>query len=320
MGDTLTDTLESALAQTCKNLEIVVQDNCSTDGSAEIIRAASKSDPRIKAYENNQFLSMSENWNACVRNSTGQYFVLLSADDLLKPAFVEKCLSVALARPGLGYVWAEREDIDADGNILKTHRYYGGDCILPAPVEGRINLLGGHAVPSQVMILRSAYDAEGGYDESFVWCHDRALITRIGLKRDVAYLEEPLCQYRYHPGMSSARFAYDKLGPMEIYKMRLQISREWVKTDAEKLEDEAIIARKTAQLCKGLMDQFARAGDHSKAKEYEHLMKSFCLDYAVDDGPVMQGPSDNNDAPDKSEPGIPEGAVAFSLDDLTGQL
>ena len=40
----------------------------------------------------------------------------------------------------------------------------------------------------------------------------------------------------------------------------------------------------------------------------------------VDDSPVMQGTSDNNDAPDKSEPGIPEGAVAFSLSDLTGQL
>jgi len=67
------------------------------------------------------------------------------------------------------------------------------------------------------------------------------------------------------------------------------------------------------------MDQFARAGDHSKAKEYEHLMKSFCLDYGVDDGLVMQGPAGNNDVPNKRAQGFPEGEVECSLADILGQ-
>lgn len=320
MGTTLADTLASAQNQTCRDFEIVIQNNCSTDNSADIIRTASQNDPRIKSFENDQFLSMSQNWNACVANSRGQYFVLLSADDIIKPEFLERCLSVLLAKENLGYVWTEREDIDETGNVLKVHRYYGGNCFLPAPLEGKINLFGGHAIPSQILILRSAYDEVGGYDEGLEWCHDRALIARIGLKWDTAYLEEPLCQYRYHAGMSSARFAYDKLGPMEFYKMRLQISRAWARTDEERAELEAVIAQKTAQLCKQQMEQFADAGDHRKAKEYEYLMKSFCLDYGADEVSVGQGSPVGNKSTEEVDPGLPKGAQAFSVSDLDGDV
>lgn len=91
----LDETVRSAINQTYRNIEIIIQDNASTDGTADIIRMLASEDSRISVFTNSSTVPMGENWNLCVSHAGGAYIVVLSADDLLMPDFAEdgiRCL------------------------------------------------------------------------------------------------------------------------------------------------------------------------------------------------------------------------------------
>lgn len=84
------ETINSALNQTYKNIEIIVSDNCSTDGTFELIQEAAKSDDRIKLLKQSKNLGPVINWKACIAAATGAYGKLLFSDDLIAPSCIEK--------------------------------------------------------------------------------------------------------------------------------------------------------------------------------------------------------------------------------------
>jgi len=305
MAKTLEDTVLSACNQTYKNVEIVIQNNCSTDSTDKIISSIKKLNSNVLSFNNDKHISMSQNWNAAVRNSSGDYFVLLCADDLLSPTFVERCVDVINSLPEIGYIWTERVDIDEDDNVIRRHQFYQESCLLRSPTEGMINLSGGHAVPSQVLIKRKHFDCLGGYDETLQWCHDRDLLTKIGLEHDTVYLSDALCHYRYHDEMSTKAWTYEKLGVMELYRMRLSIAKTWSKDESDFQHMKELISTNLAKLCHIFSKHFADIGDHAKSEEYRHLMHSFRLDY-----PDIALAASRSKSINKNK--IPQGAVPLN--------
>jgi len=87
------ETIESVLFQTYKTLEIIVLDNNSKDKTNAIVSQYAQYDERIKLYKNVETVEMGDNWNNCVDYATGDYIMLLSADDLLMPDFVDTALA-----------------------------------------------------------------------------------------------------------------------------------------------------------------------------------------------------------------------------------
>lgn len=85
-------TIESVLAQQYPNIEILVQDNASTDGTWELLESLAAQHPRIQIERNQVNLGMSGNWNTVIKKAQGDYVMLLSADDLLEPNFLSNCL------------------------------------------------------------------------------------------------------------------------------------------------------------------------------------------------------------------------------------
>src|ERR1700676_4691905 len=77
--------LESVLAQTFKNFEFLITDDCSTDGTSEVIERFARLDKRIKYLKNERQLGLFGNYNACMAQATGRYIKLLGHDDVLKP-------------------------------------------------------------------------------------------------------------------------------------------------------------------------------------------------------------------------------------------
>lgn len=71
--------VESARSQGYEDLEIIISDNASTDGTQEYLQ--SLSDPRVKVLLNAENLGMVANWGRCLNSATGAYFLLLSDDD-----------------------------------------------------------------------------------------------------------------------------------------------------------------------------------------------------------------------------------------------
>lgn len=93
------ETIRSVLDQTYRNIELIVQDNASTDGTWSILHDMAQQDARISIERNAANYGMAGNWNIAINRSRGDYVMLLSADDLLLPEFLERCLAVFGAQP-----------------------------------------------------------------------------------------------------------------------------------------------------------------------------------------------------------------------------
>ena len=215
--------IESALQQTWSNLEVVVVDNASTDASWAVIQDWAARDRRVRALHYDELVRMPANWNRSLGAARGEYVNLLSADDALAPGFVEHCLSLFTQQPDIGYVFTERRLLDADGNLRDEPPFYQTSAVIPGLEEGRLNLIGSHTAPSQVLIRRACLDTVGFYDERFDWAFDMHMLLKLNLRYDVGYVQDALCHYRIHPEMSSSRFSATGLGAMEIYRLKLSI-------------------------------------------------------------------------------------------------
>lgn len=88
----ITETLSSALAQTYENIEIVVVDNASTDGTWELISELAKTDNRLKVFRNETNLGPVRNWLRCVEEARGDFGKILWSDDLISETFLESTL------------------------------------------------------------------------------------------------------------------------------------------------------------------------------------------------------------------------------------
>ena len=82
--------LQSALAQDYPNLEVVVCDNASTDGTQEYMEAMT--DPRLRYVRHAENIGANANFNSCLENADGHFFLMLHDDDLLDPTFVSRCV------------------------------------------------------------------------------------------------------------------------------------------------------------------------------------------------------------------------------------
>ena len=86
--------LESALAQSVEGHEIVVIDNCSTDGTWAVVQDYAKRDSRIRCLQNDRNVGPVRNWRLGIEAARGEYCHLLFSDDRLEPDFLGETLKV----------------------------------------------------------------------------------------------------------------------------------------------------------------------------------------------------------------------------------
>lgn len=92
-GSYLPQALDSALAQTYPNLEVIVSDNCSPDGTPAVV--ARRADERTRYFRHETNIGANNNFNFCLEQAHGDYFLLLHDDDRVDPDFVESCIESA---------------------------------------------------------------------------------------------------------------------------------------------------------------------------------------------------------------------------------
>jgi glycosyltransferase involved in cell wall biosynthesis len=94
------DTIESVLAQTYRNIEYIIGDDCSTDETWDIIQKYK--DDRIVAYRNVQNLREYPNRNEAIRRAQGEYLIFIDGDDILYPHALELYVYYITLFPGCG--------------------------------------------------------------------------------------------------------------------------------------------------------------------------------------------------------------------------
>ena len=110
-------TVDSALAQTHRNVEILVVDDGSSDGTRALIEDRYRREPRVRyIHQSNAGVSAARNHG--LRLARGQFLALLDSDDIWLPWKVEAQLRCLEALPTAGMIWTDMDAIGPDGQIL----------------------------------------------------------------------------------------------------------------------------------------------------------------------------------------------------------
>lgn len=88
------ETIDSAINQIYKNIEIIIVDNCSTDGTWELINSYAAKDTRIRIFQNEENIGPVKNWKRCIDEAKGEYAKILFSDDLMAENFIEETVKV----------------------------------------------------------------------------------------------------------------------------------------------------------------------------------------------------------------------------------
>ena len=195
----LLEAVQSVLVQTAGDLELIVVDDGSTDGTAHVLREIN--DPRLR-YLHQENRGVAAAANAGIRLSRGAYIARIDSDDLWLPELIETEMAVLDARPEVGVVSAKGEAMDRDGNRLP----YSWGRAPRFPDEALHSLLHGDFVCNVTMIARRAcIERAGLYDESLRVCEDWDLWLRVARHYQFAFVDRVLARVRRHEGNLTGR-------------------------------------------------------------------------------------------------------------------
>ena len=101
--DLVVSAIECSINQTYKNIEIIIGDNCSTDGTWDIIEEYSKKDKRIILFRNESNIGPVKNWINCIKHSKGEFIKILFSDDTMDLNWIEEAIKPLNADKNIGF-------------------------------------------------------------------------------------------------------------------------------------------------------------------------------------------------------------------------
>jgi glycosyltransferase involved in cell wall biosynthesis len=119
----LRQALDSILAQTNQDFELIISDNASTDKTQQICREYVRKDSRIRYYRNKINIGAARNFNRVFELSSGEYFKWAAHDDVLAPEFLSRCNGILDQNPSIVLCHSRTGCIDESGAIVRTYEY-----------------------------------------------------------------------------------------------------------------------------------------------------------------------------------------------------
>jgi hypothetical protein len=234
----LAGAIESVLAQSFADFELLVVDDGSTDASAALIRRYR--DRRIRRIENEKNLGVTRSLNVGLELARGHYVARMDADDLCAPERLERQVAFLDAHPEVALVASRARSIDATGAEIG---------VVDTPADGetlrrrlrRSNWI----VHGSVMMRAEAVRALGGYDESMERAEDYDLWLRLSERHSIAALPDLLYVWRDHGGSVSRRH----LGQQSEVAGRARIAarRRWCSALVDEVSAGGVSAGRAAR-------------------------------------------------------------------------
>jgi len=201
----LPSAIESILAQTFRDFELIIADDASPDHTAGILAHYAAVDARIRPHFHRSNLGMVRNWNWCLQQARGDYIKFLFADDLLAaPNALAQQAALLDAHPHATLAASPRLLIDSCNNFTGcwddlTPGLHAGAPLIARCLRTRRNLIG---EPSAVMFRRR--DASRGFDLSLRQIVDLEMWFHLLLRGDLVYTKTPLVAFRRHADQQTA--------------------------------------------------------------------------------------------------------------------
>jgi glycosyltransferase involved in cell wall biosynthesis len=224
----LAGALQTVLAQTMGDFEIVVSDNASTDDTPGVV--ARCADHRIRYHRNARNIGGRDNWNRAFSLARGRYIAPFADDDLMLPENLAAKVQALGAHPRVGLVHSKFHLIDQRDAVVRanTNWAHGPDRLADAVESGhdvlrlmlrtcnRINL-------PTVLFRRECYERLGGFTDRLTLAEDWEYWMRIAAYYDVAFLARPLVQWRLHAGTLTSQYVVSHNGAMTILAVREEL-------------------------------------------------------------------------------------------------
>jgi glycosyltransferase involved in cell wall biosynthesis len=192
----LADAVRSVLRQTWTQLETIVVDDGSTDGTGQLAEQLAASDPRVRViHKRNGGVSSARNAGAAV--AQGEYVSFLDADDMLLPEKLERQLAVFDLFPSCDLVFSDH--YVGDSRLTPLHL----ECSCPPSMPLQEVLLYRNWFAPMSPLMRSEFQKRiGPFDENLTGSEDWDYWLRASWCGVLVYLPGPVAVYRTHPGQT----------------------------------------------------------------------------------------------------------------------
>lgn len=203
----LEERMDSLINQTYQNIEILVIDDCSKDASVEVLRKY-ESHPKVNLIvreKNGGWVTVS---NQGVTISKGEFIIFANCDDSCEPQMIEKLVASMNKNQTAGISYCRSKMIDEGGNLLGDDfviraNNFKNKCqydVLITKEDMGLFLLHSCVIPnlSAALFRKDCYLSSGGMTSVYKVCADWDLFFRVVEHFDVAYVAEPLNNFRQH--------------------------------------------------------------------------------------------------------------------------
>jgi len=192
----LKEAIDSILAQTYSDFELIIVDNCSTDGTERMV--AGYHDERIRYFRNSNNGIIAVNLNYGIKRARGEYIALCDDDDIWMPDKLSKQVASLDAEPSIALGSTNAIDFDEKGDH-GVHFSDTGDRYISSTAILYKNPI----VQSSVLLRRSALDKTGLFSEdpAYFSVEEFELWLRLFKSYKGIVLAEPLMKYRTHSGV-----------------------------------------------------------------------------------------------------------------------
>ena len=208
----LRESIDSVIAQTYQNWELLIVDDYSTDSTALIAKEYAEKDSRIHYYLNEKNLRLPRNLNRGFSLAKGDYLTWTSDDNKYRPTALEKMLKAIKESDNAQFAFASCRIIDGDG---KPYEY------IMVSEKGKDCIVGSDCVGACFMYTREVYETVGDYDYELELVEDFDYWQRVFMKFPTVAIEEILYDYRLHDGNLTNTMRKDKFN-RNLEKMLLK--------------------------------------------------------------------------------------------------
>lgn len=192
----IAETVESVLSQDYPDVELIVVDDGSTDGTYEaLLEYAGRGQLKLLTHPGHENRGQSAALNLGLREATGDFIAILDSDDLFLPGKLKVQVEYLNGHPEVGLVYGMGEGVDGEGRWIY-------DIHSPRHVEpndpNAVLLDCYFLLPQNALVRRSVYDEVGEFEEGFRAAQDHDMLIRIAEKTRFGFVPVKVFQYRRH--------------------------------------------------------------------------------------------------------------------------
>jgi glycosyltransferase involved in cell wall biosynthesis len=239
-------TLESVLAQTYTNIEILIVNDGSSDSSQAIIDDYAARDSRIRHFSRaNSGLPASRNF--AFEAAHGEWICVIDQDDLCYPSRVETQIAVATKYPTAGLIFGDTNYIDEKGRIIGSHlkSFELPENYISKKEAANLLLSEGCFIDSEAWFFqKNVARSLEPLVESLRYACDYEYFIRTGLYYDFAYTRETVAAWRIHPNQESA------INPKQFHEYR-QVLKQYIFVSDIDLITRCLIVKNLARSYSG---------------------------------------------------------------------